>query len=537
MGSNWSDSRKQNLLFAVCAAGIFLLQLYKARLGLGSNDEQFYTTLGYRLVQGDSLFFDDWHIAQMISSFLYLPVKAFISVHGSTEGILLYMRILYSMFTEIVGIALYCHFRRQGGRAIAAACAYMLFTPFSIQALSYNTMSVGFLILSLLFLDHHTKAGDFFSGLFLACAVLNTPYLLALYLVALILTIWKPDKMAHGTFFRITCGAFCIAILFCALVFSRATFSEVLQGLPHLIDPSHQDSILMHIAKNGYRLLTIYHVFLVLYAALLIWALKIRRNHGDPEKAMFAARVICAVSIVYVTFISPYHPNLGGYSVVLIPFAGYGLLKAIYESHDSFEELCFAVSLIHSFLISISSNVGPGSFSGPMILACAIAMLWMNHGKGESVSAALFLSVLLFVKVISVYDGSGDYSVKVQHGPLAGLYDSEENSQEYEQTLSDMEAINAEEGKSVILVSQRTWAYLALQKPIASISTYQYLLEPEQFMEVQEEYLTLHPDDFPVLIYADKEDSLYGLENLKEWLAKGEMVCELQNGILYRRER
>ena len=537
MGSSLSDSRKKNLCFAACAAGIFLLQLYKARLGLGSNDEQFYTTLGYRLVQGDALFFDDWHIAQMISFFLYLPVKAFIAVHGSTEGILLYMRILYSVFTEIVGIALYSHFHKHGVRAAAAACAYTLFTPFSIQALSYNTMSVGFLILSLLFLDHHTKAGDFFSGLFLACAVLNTPYLLILYLGALILTIAKPEKLSHGTFLRITCGAAFIAILFCTLVFSRATFSEVLQGLPHLIDPSHQDSILMHIAKSGYRLLRIYHVFLILYAGILIWILKIHKKHGNSEKAMFLARIICAAAVIYQAFISPFNPEMGGYNVVLIPFAGYGLLKAINEPHDSFERLCFTVSMIHSFLISISSNVGPSSFSGPMILACVITILWVNHEKGEQVSAALFLAALLFVKVISIYDGSGDYSVKAEDGPLAGLYDSAENIREYEQTLSDMEIINSEEEQSVILVSQRTWAYLALQKPIAAISTYQYLLEPEQFMEIQEEYLSLHPDDFPVLIYADTEDSLYGLVNLKEWFSKGEKVCRLQNGILYRRNR
>ena len=100
-----------------------------------------------------------------------------------------------------------------------------------------------------------------------------------------------------------------------------------------------------------------------------------------------------------------------------------------------------------------------------------------------------------------------------------------------------MEIINSEEEQSVILVSQRTWAYLALQKPIAAISTYQYLLEPEQFMEIQEEYLSLLPGDFPVLTYADIEDSLYGLVNVKEWFSKREKVCRLQNGILYRRNR
>lgn len=537
MDSSLSGYRKQNLIFAACAAGVFLLQLYKARLGLGSNDEQFYTTLGYRLVQGDALFFDDWHIAQMISFFLYLPVKSFISITGSTEGILFFMRILYSVYTELIGIAMYCHFRNRGGKAVIAACAYMLFTPFSIQGLSYNTMSVGFLILSLLFLDHHSKVGDFLSGLFFACAVLNTPYLLILYLGGLILTIWKPEKLAHGTFFRITIGAACIAVLFSFLVFSRASFSEVLLGLPHLIDPSHQDSILMHIAKNGHRLLEIFHVFMILYSGELVWALKIHRKHEDSGKAMLISLITCAAAMIYVTIIHPYHADLGGYGVVLIPFAGYGLQKAILEPHDSFETLCFVVSMIHSFLISISSNVGPGSFSGPLILACAITILWMDHGKCERMLTGLFLGLLMFVKIISVYDGSGDYSVKVQQGPLAGLYDSPENVLEYEDTLADMESINAEQGNSVILVSQRTWAYLALKKRIASISTYQYLWTPEQFMETQEEYLDLHPADFPVLIYADTEGSLYGLDNLKHWLSEGQEVNRLKNGILYRRDR
>lgn len=69
--------KKEDIVFLASLICIFFIQMYKARLGTGSNDEHFYISLGYRFYQGDALFYDDWHIAQMIGFFI-TPVVYFL---------------------------------------------------------------------------------------------------------------------------------------------------------------------------------------------------------------------------------------------------------------------------------------------------------------------------------------------------------------------------------------------------------------------------------------------------------------------------
>ena len=47
------------IAFLLVLALMFCLQLWKARRGMGSSDEHFYISLGWRLEQGDGLFTDD----------------------------------------------------------------------------------------------------------------------------------------------------------------------------------------------------------------------------------------------------------------------------------------------------------------------------------------------------------------------------------------------------------------------------------------------------------------------------------------------
>ena len=65
-----SKFKKEDLIFLICFLLIICIQCYKARLGVGSKDEHFYISLGYRFYKGDALFYDDWHIAQMIGFFI-----------------------------------------------------------------------------------------------------------------------------------------------------------------------------------------------------------------------------------------------------------------------------------------------------------------------------------------------------------------------------------------------------------------------------------------------------------------------------------
>ena len=86
------------------AALVFLL--WKASYGIVSLDESFYSTVLYRLWQGDGMIVHEWHPGQLFS-FLLLPIfSLFMAISGSTDGVFLFLRLLFvaAQFTGAVYI-------------------------------------------------------------------------------------------------------------------------------------------------------------------------------------------------------------------------------------------------------------------------------------------------------------------------------------------------------------------------------------------------------------------------------------------------
>ena len=538
MGSNLSDYKKQDLCFFLSAAAILLINLWKCRIGIGSSDEHFYITLGYRLFQGDALFYDDWHIAQMIGVFIAPLVAIYHAFAGSMDEIVLFMRVMYSVFTLAVGLAFYFRFRKYGIRAAAAAILYMLFTPFNIMALSYNTMSVGFLIFSSCIFpeDGQNKVMLALSGLLFSWAVLNTPYLAFLYIGFTIYALVRHQKYKK-TWLYFSSGVLLAAGVFLALVFSRESFSQMMDGISHLIDPSHSSSPLLLFAKNGARLILIFRFLMIGFIVELILAFRYRdRKDSQKQQLLNVSAWFNLAAVIYVSLIHTYRIDTGGYVVLLVPFALTGLLEAILFPQDQRIRICFFLSLFHALMLAVSSNVGPASFCGPLISACATTIL-MNPGKlslrnGISVLSASAMILLMFFKVTVVYGGSGNYEIMIQNGPLKGLYDSRETADSVAEQLADIQTINAEPGETADLITWNVWEYLALEKRIATNSTYLYFWEKDEYTEAQNEYFQIHSDKLPVLVYLDLEPGPYDLTAEDSFFKSMKIVKKLNQGVL-----
>ena len=129
--------------FIVGTVLLLFFSLWKVRYGLGLYDESFYLTIPRRLLQGDRLLIDEWHMSQFSGVLLYLPVLLFERLTGGTDGIYLAFRYLYVAVQCLAGAAVYLRFRqthRQG--AALGVLALVLYTPYSMNALSYNSMGV-----------------------------------------------------------------------------------------------------------------------------------------------------------------------------------------------------------------------------------------------------------------------------------------------------------------------------------------------------------------------------------------------------------
>ncbi len=526
--------KKEDILFSILLILVLILQIYKAHLGMGSRDEHFYVTLGYRFYQGDALFSDDWHIAQMIGFFIMPLVALYRSIIGSNEGIILGFRYFYILFTCFIGIGIYLKFRKEYTYfAIGSGFCYMLFTPFQIMALSYNTMSVGFLLLALLVYKRHSNLRLYLAGFLYGCAVINTPYLALGYLFIIYMFIKHKDVLNLKEFLLVTLGITTIAITFLTFVFSRETLTTVLSNLKYLVDPSHSTSIPVLFATNGYRLIRQLHLSFILLIFEIIYAFLFRKQYKE-KKVLEISYIITILSLIYVGIIHQVDISIGGYVGILVPIYILGFVLLLIEKRNSYLVFCYGVSTFHAFLLSISSNVGPRSFLGPLIVACMITVLLLKDYKDNfsKVSIGVFVLLLLFFKATNVYGGSNDYSTKFTSGPLKGLYDMQESVESYNKTLSDMNYINTLDSDYISSITYNSWTYLATEKKCGTNSTYIYFWYEDQYETAFDLYHSLHKDK-DAIIYLDNS-APFNISEDSEWMSQFTKVEELENGVLYK---
>ena len=115
-------------------------------------DETFYATIPLRVLNGESLIQHEWHLSQFSSLFLYLPVRFWVMLKGSTEGIVLFLRCLYLSIHTVTAVGIYAYFRKYRYWAVAAAILFYTQTHYRLLAISYGSMYVLFLLLMTLLL-------------------------------------------------------------------------------------------------------------------------------------------------------------------------------------------------------------------------------------------------------------------------------------------------------------------------------------------------------------------------------------------------
>ena len=88
-------TRENDAVFFMLLGLTAVFFCWRCRYGFAEADEAFYPTIAYRLTQGDRLLVDEWHMSQLSSVLLYLPVLLFTRLTGGTAGIYLALRYLY----------------------------------------------------------------------------------------------------------------------------------------------------------------------------------------------------------------------------------------------------------------------------------------------------------------------------------------------------------------------------------------------------------------------------------------------------------
>lgn len=129
---------------AVVSAGLTYGRLF---YGVDFTDEAFYVAVPYRFVLGAQPLVDETNIVQQTPGVLLYPLYALWHAIAGSDGIVLYARHLHFLFTAGVAALLFLSLRRlrfDAASSLVLACTAVVFVPFGIHGLSYNTFGSGF---------------------------------------------------------------------------------------------------------------------------------------------------------------------------------------------------------------------------------------------------------------------------------------------------------------------------------------------------------------------------------------------------------
>lgn len=163
-------------------------------------DETFYPTVPYRLIKGDSLIQHEWHLTQFSAVFLYFPVRLWLLIKSSTDGIYLYLRFVYILAQTCAAIVIYKFFRNKGIWAAVASIMFYILIPYRTYALSYTSMLALFYLFFSLSLfsiyKTHSMKSYISAGFFYGCCCVNNPIFCIFFMLYLVLCIlWQKNEI------------------------------------------------------------------------------------------------------------------------------------------------------------------------------------------------------------------------------------------------------------------------------------------------------------------------------------------------------
>lgn len=508
----WKKHRA-DFAFAVLAVLAVLLLVAKCRYGFGYYDESFYLTTAQRFWQGDAPVAQEWNLAQFFALFTAPLVGLVEWLQGGTDGIILTFRYLYVAAQALAAVFLYWRLRRLAplGAALAAV-AFLLFAPYNISALSYNSLGIFFLTLAgtiVVTMQHHQTAQTAAAGVLFAAAVLCCPFLTVGYILLLIL--WLRHRTLPTSFFApFTAGIAALAVVFLTIVFTRTGPILFLKGLKTMLQSTDRSS-----ESFGAGLLFCTPAAPVLFALLAVlavvcWRDRSRREHGAWYLLLSG---LLAIGFQISFWLDSPYINFFMFSINLCaPFA---VATAGQETDRRLLRWLWAPGMIYAFAISLASNQKFYAISSAstvaavasiVLLARAFAALWhqrqQNPARGALVVLALVLAVQLGSEAVMRWYGvfwqeePAKLTVLLEEGPEAGIYTDAELAAEYNTMLADIELLRTlGKEQHVLFVSRHSWLYLASPARVGGFSTWMQL--NDGIREKSKDQLGLYYDRMP----------------------------------------
>ena len=394
---------------AICAlAASFIFLVVFALINGTFPDEAFYISIPVRLINGDGLFTDEWHLSQLSAVLLYLPVRLFTAITGGTEGIILFMRLLFCSLQLGTGILLYSTLRKYGAAAVIISASFMCFFAVGINTLSYNTLGIAtlFALICVIYrcLERPSYIKMLLSGSLIAAFILCQPLGVIFYLIyfgAVCVFALKNGKCPEKTlfpftlksFFMTVAGILPVLVFFLILLLSNSDPETIISCIPGILNDIEHMEIEGDLGVETFSLFTFFKdmtmsvgtVSLIIFAVCLTAAPFIKKINKNAAIILTAA-AFAAVSVIFwvrIAFMNGTTETDDIYFFFL-PLALPGIVFYILPEKKNKPVLLlfWCTGILYALFMTVTSNMGlHASVNGYLVSAAGTLLL-----AGEALS-------------------------------------------------------------------------------------------------------------------------------------------------------
>lgn len=206
---------------------IIILLTFRAFIAINTYDEMFNLGEVYRVILGNTYLSENWDFFQMGDSFFYPFFKLFYLITGSTDGIVIFSRILFVVLRIIEAMFVYRVLQKFYGKTISYATVMIYYTAISFKLfyLWYDNYELLFQTIGLLLLfEYYQSDSDdkiknrvilFAAGAFNAMMVYSYPLtIIAVVYIAAVMIIKKGKKNKIKDLIMFFSGIFVVLLIF-----------------------------------------------------------------------------------------------------------------------------------------------------------------------------------------------------------------------------------------------------------------------------------------------------------------------------------
>lgn len=568
---NGKDKRLFVIIFYVLTFAIIticLIHRCKFTLSATSGDELSQSATVVRYLYGDRPILDNWTASTMFSAFVMGQICKLIGIYKLP---VLTARYLYILYQVIIAIAIVILAPRKNMTSLWASLGYLCSTPYNINRITYNTLSIGlFILFGVLFfgglypddnLDSENsircRTKVLFSGVVFALSVLSIPHNALLYfayvVVVVLLVIRRKNAVGIFSINRLlflTLGILLVAIPFIVYLLVNGTVSEYVNNLQFILsDAEYSKGLWVKFIESQHRIVRIYWRVWVPLAVLDIFLFLFRnKNEKLLDLAFFLGNLVIIYGIVRFSFIYgsvsinlaiPPILFLGIQSIAISSFKG----KSCENGYDY--KVC-VVWLVAGYLFYICEYLATDTeiLSSSAALICVVVpALLLNYGSmtktRENVvtKTAFYLTALSFVVCLFILrmtyvwgdEPISDLDVRVDSGMASGIYTSQDSADYFLNCEAIVASADIDANDQALILPMNPIYYYLLNAKCAS----PYIFRFEVSIEELNNYYDLHPEKIPTVVVACKNDDSGNEYDIDECLEYFENMTDMGYYVYY----